>query len=75
MSLEASLKRKDGGWRTVEMISRNLLHDAKVAGIVVNGRDVTERKQMEEKLRRVHDELERRVEERTAELRAAYRAA
>ena len=56
MSLEASLKRKDGGWRTVEMIGRNLLHDAKVAGIVVNGRDVTERKQMEEKLRRVHDE-------------------
>ena len=72
MSLEASLKRKDGGWRTVEMIGRNLLHDAKVAGIVVNGRDVTERKQMEEKLRRVHDELEKRVEERTAELRTAY---
>ena len=72
MTLDASLKRKDGGWRTVEMISRNLLHDAKVAGIVVNGRDVTERKQIEEKLRRMHLELERRVEERTAELRAAY---
>ena len=72
MTLDASLKRKDGGWRTVEMISRNLLHDAKVAGIVVNGRDVTERKQIEEKLRRMRLELERRVEERTAELRAAY---
>jgi PAS domain S-box-containing protein len=72
MTLDASLKRKDGGWRTVEMISRNLLQDAKVAGIVVNGRDVTERKQMEEKLRRMHLEMERRVEERTAELRAAY---
>jgi PAS domain S-box-containing protein len=72
MSIEASLKRKDGGWRTVEMIGRNLLHDAKVAGIVINGRDITERKQMDEKQRRVHDELERRVEERTAELRLAY---
>ena len=72
MTLDASLKRKDGGWRTVEMISRNLLHDAKIAGIVVNGRDVTERKQIEEKLRRMHLELERHVEERTAELRAAY---
>ncbi len=72
MTLDAALKRKDGGWRTVEMISKNLLHDAKVAGIVVNGRDVTERKQIEEKLRRMHDEMERRVEERTAELRAAY---
>jgi PAS domain S-box-containing protein len=72
MTFDVSLKRKDGGWRTVEMISNNLLHDPKVAGIVVNGRDVTERKQVEEKLRRIHDELERRVEERTAELRAAY---
>jgi PAS domain S-box-containing protein len=72
VTLDASLKRKDGGWRTVEMIGRNLVHDAKVAGIVVNGRDVTERKQVEEKLRRMHLELERRVEERTAELRAAY---
>ena len=72
MTLDAPLKRKDGGWRTVEMISRNLLHDAKVAGIVVNGRDVTERKQIEEKLRRMYDELERRVEERTAELTDAY---
>ncbi len=72
VSLEASLKKKDGGWRVIEMIGKNLLHDAKVAGIVINGRDVTERKQMEEKLRRVHEELERRVEERTTELRKAY---
>ncbi len=72
MTLDVSLKRKDGGWRIVEMIGRNLLHDTKVAGIVVNGRDVTERKQMEGKLRLMHDEMERRVEERTVELRAAY---
>ncbi|MGD0230267.1 MAG: PAS domain S-box protein, partial [Syntrophorhabdales bacterium] len=72
MSLEGDLRSKDGSWRTIEMISRNLLHDPKVAGIVVNGRDVTERKQMEEKLWRAHSELEARVEERTAELRRAY---
>jgi PAS domain S-box-containing protein len=72
LSLEARMRHKDGGWRMIEMISRNLLHDGKFAGIVVNGRDVTERKQMEEKLRRAHDELEARVEERTSELRSAY---
>ncbi len=72
VSLEARVRDKNGHWRTIEMISRNLLHDSKVVGIVVNGRDISERKQMEEKLQRAHDELEARVEERTSELRSAY---
>lgn len=72
ISLETSVQRKDGGWRTIEIMGRNLLHDSKVVGIVVNGRDITERKHMEEELRRAHDELEARVEERTSELRKAY---
>jgi PAS domain S-box-containing protein len=72
ISFEAELKGKNGEWRTIEMIGRNLLHEKKVAGFVVNGRDVTGRRLMEERLRRAHDDLEARVEERTGELRRAY---
>jgi len=42
---------KDGLWHHVEATGHNLLHDPAVEGIVVNFRDVTERKQVEEALR------------------------
>lgn len=42
-----------------------------VTGLVGIGLDITERKRAEEALQQAHDQLERRVEERTAELRLA----
>jgi PAS domain S-box-containing protein len=48
---EIRYPHKDGSWRVIETTGQNLLDDPAVAGIVCNFRDITERKQAEEKLR------------------------
>jgi PAS domain S-box-containing protein len=49
---QVRVRHKDGSWRTVEAVGKNLLDDPVVAGIVVNYRDVTEREQAHEALLR-----------------------
>src|SRR4051794_3027764 len=44
------LRHRDGGTRRFEMLCTNLLDDDNVQGIVLNGRDVSERKAFEEQL-------------------------
>ncbi|MBI2020499.1 MASE1 domain-containing protein [Candidatus Daviesbacteria bacterium] len=40
---------QDGSWKWIEATATNLLHDSSVKAIVVNFRDVTERKEVEER--------------------------
>jgi diguanylate cyclase (GGDEF)-like protein/PAS domain S-box-containing protein len=53
------LRHADGGWRWVEMITRNLIDEPAVGGLVINYRDVTERHLLEERLHHqaLHDAL------------------
>lgn len=64
------LETKEGHPIDVEFVSNvYLVNHQKV--IQCNIRDITERKRLAEALQKAHNELERRVEERTIELRAA----
>jgi diguanylate cyclase (GGDEF)-like protein/PAS domain S-box-containing protein len=49
-TIEFRLWRADGGHLTVEALRTNLLHDPNVRGIVLNMRDISERKAFEEQL-------------------------
>jgi diguanylate cyclase (GGDEF)-like protein/PAS domain S-box-containing protein len=57
--IEVELARRDGDLRVVEVTLTDLRDDPSVAGMVLNIRDVTDRKQLEQDLRHqvLHDDL------------------
>jgi diguanylate cyclase (GGDEF)-like protein/PAS domain S-box-containing protein len=57
--VELRARHADGSWRVIEAVAKNLLDDAAVGGVVVNYRDITERKQLEGQLlhQAFHDQL------------------
>jgi len=59
MTGELRVRHADGSWLSIEAVLKNLLDDPAVGGVVVNYRDVTARKGLEEELRRqaFHDSL------------------
>ncbi|MEP6689291.1 MAG: diguanylate cyclase, partial [Gemmatimonadales bacterium] len=56
---EWRFRQPDGSWLHAEILATNLLHDSTVKGIVLNTRDVSERKRLEEQLthQAFHDPL------------------
>ncbi|PWT89274.1 MAG: hypothetical protein C5B56_07405, partial [Proteobacteria bacterium] len=52
------VRHADGSWRWTESRAKNLLGDPSVGGLVVNYRDITERKQHEEESQRVRNEVQ-----------------
>jgi diguanylate cyclase (GGDEF)-like protein/PAS domain S-box-containing protein len=56
---EWRMRRPDGAWLHAETIGTNLMHDPDVGGIVLNARDVSERKLLEQQLihQAFHDPL------------------
>ncbi len=54
---EYRLRHKNGSWHTMEAIGQNLLQDPAVQGVVINARDITDRKKAEEQVRAGNLEL------------------
>ena len=57
--LEWRLRHRDGKWLYIETIANNLIDDPNVRGIVLNSRDLSERKALEQQLshQALHDPL------------------
>jgi diguanylate cyclase (GGDEF)-like protein/PAS domain S-box-containing protein len=57
--VEWRFRQTDGSWLNAEILATNLLHDPSVRGVVLNTRDVSERRRLEEQLthQAFHDPL------------------
>jgi PAS domain S-box-containing protein len=57
-SVELRFRQRGGGWRTLEARGVNRLDDPAVRALVVNSRDITDRRAAEDELRRTAEHLE-----------------
>jgi two-component system, cell cycle sensor histidine kinase and response regulator CckA len=55
LPLELRVRHQNGSWRVIEATDTNLLENEAVAGIVINARDITDRKRSEEALRKAEE--------------------
>ncbi len=62
ITVEMRHRHKDGSWRSIEITAVNLLDNPAVQGIVLNNRDVTDKKQAEEALRHSEESFRNLIE-------------
>lgn len=55
---DCRFRHRDGSWRALEAVATNLLEDPAVGAIVLNARDVSERRDAEEKLHEAETQLQ-----------------
>jgi len=65
---ESMIKRKDGTLIQVESGGQAIFKNGKAVGVQIITRDITQRKEMEEKLKQYSEHLEEMVQKRTEEL-------
>ena len=70
-SFEARFLRHDGEWRWLEAVVGNLINDPDVGGLLINARDVTERREAATRVQQSEDEL-RSVLEASPDLIARF---
>lgn len=58
MVLETKIKHKDNSWHWIEAIGTNLLNEPSVNAIVVNFRDITERRKSSDQLQKISTAIE-----------------
>jgi len=66
--LELRIHHRDGTWRVVEVVGNESYDDPAVNGTVINCRDITDRKRIEDELRATQQELELLVAQQKHEI-------
>ena len=60
--VELRARHRNGSWRVLDAVQRSLFHVSGVGGMVVNARDITERKQVEAAVRESEERYRRLVD-------------